>query len=998
MAARAYEFLPDEELTEDSLLQDNEFLEDASTFIYERTGEEVYEPEEIMDKFLHQMRSGQVNEISMYRDLEYAQNADDTGKQRFGRLIDTFDRMDTNFDLGTVGDYAYGIATAPSTIIGAGVGKIGSQVAIQAGRQGLKQMLMRGLTKPGIAAGAARAAAVEAPLAAIGEDVFQRTREETGLGRQEGAVAGAAVGGAVFGGLLGGVAGYFGKQGAEKASELSRTAQRSIQQRKIAQRAVNAKEKEKLMQLNPELVAEGDRILKELNENTSFSAALPDETIESVVTAVTRMGAQIKRKKGQRITEAVADAIINDEITGETFENILKEHKLTKNQFTAVYVADISEAARKLGRQSQLKRKLESLAAKGAVEMDDREILEAARKPNKFFEFLRSMDRLRLGAMTSQLATTVRNTIGGGFRLGVDAMDQGFMQAADVIKGKTSARDAFKNITSTGRYFFNQKEAAVIQEIFSDQMPKEAQRLFFSAASAESRVGSDSVLGKIGNTINIANTFSDSLFKRAVFASTLDRQLRTTQGRSLNDVIKAGEFNTLDKDMIKDAIEESLYFAYQQSPKIDTPLGEAGDLLIKMHRSVPFVVSAVIPFPRFIMNQMKFVYEHMPGVPALFGGINGSGVSKEAMAKQFSGGLMITAATMFRAQQDPDTRWDEIKDSRGNVINMAAVYGPFAPFMIMGDLIARGVRGEPIDSIEKYIGETAQALGSPRFTGQFGLLPIDRLFDDIADGKWARAAGKVVGDVLGTYTIPLATIKDINSAYSRDARFIEDMDTILPSTGEPMLDWFAYSVHYAQKYLPRWDEEDGLTYDVAPEDRRYSVTTGRLERVSPLEKQLFGTTRYTPKNALQSELDRLQIQRNRVYGTDPDPIRNALNQYVLGSYVPKRMNAFIISEEYQNMDDATRADQLVARARTFIEGDVLKGYVDEMMEELVGDDKHFMYRQAFREKYEEFPKERRRLLEQMWKESDMYNGMSISESGAFHWAVETNEGLGRIIE
>ena len=988
MAARAYEFMSDEELTEDVLLQDDEFLTDASNFLYERTGEEYYEPEEIMDAFLSQMRSGTVNEVSMYRDLEYAQNSDQEGKDRFGRLIDTFDRMDTDFNLGTVGDYAAGIATAPSTILGVGVGKIGAQVAVQAGRQGLKQMLLSGLTKPGIAAGAARAAAVEAPLGAISEDVAQRTREEVGLGYSGSAVAGAAVGGAVFGGALGGVAGYFGKQGAEKASKLAETSQRAVKERKLAQKAINAKEKEKLMQLNPELVKEGERILKEINENTSLSAALPDETIESVVTAVTRMGANIEVKQGQRITEAVADAIIEGKITGEAFQQILDEHKLTSNQFSAVYVADISEAARKLGRQSQLQRRLKALASKGAVELDDIEIEEALRKPNRFFEFMRSMDRLRLGAMTSQLATTVRNTIGGGFRLGVDAMDQGFMALSDVVRGNKKASEAFRDAMSTSRYFFNQKEARVIQDIFSDQMPAEAQKLFFSAASAESRVGSTTFLGKVGNALNVANTFSDGLFKRAMFSSTLDRRLRETQGRSLNDVVAAGEFNMIDKDIIKEAIDESLYFAYQKPPE-----SKFGRSIIEWHRTFPFVISAAIPFPRFIMNQMKFVYEHTPGLPAIISGINGKSISKESAAKQLTGASMLIAATMFRAQQEPDTRWDEVKDERGNTVNLAAVYGPFAPFMIIGDFISRAVRGDPIDSLSKYMKETAEALGTPRFKGNFGLPPIDRIYDDWKDGKVDRVAGKLIGDVIGTYTIPIAMVKDIHSAYERDARFIQDMDTILPTTADdnPFIDIFDYSVHYAQKYLPQWN-------GVRPEDRRYSATTGRLERVSPLEKQLTGITRYTPKNAFQSELDRLQIDRWRVYGTDPDPIRNALNQFVIGSYLPSRMNAYLISEEYQSMDDETRADQIIARAKGFIKDDEIKGYVDEMMEDLVGEDKYFLYRQAFREKFEEFPRERRRLLEKMWKESDLYNGMSINESGAYHWAVETNAGLGRIIE
>ena len=995
---KSYEFIPDEELTEEYLLKDKDFISDASTFLYERTGEEVYEPEEVLDEFLHQMRFATVNEISMYRDLEYAQNGDDTQKQRFGRLMDTFDRGNFDADLGMAGSYLAGVATAPSTIAGAGLGKLGTLTAQQAARQGLKSYLMKAVTTPGVKAGAARAAAFDAPLVAVGEDVYQRTREEVGLGRQEGAVATAAVAGGVLGGAIGGVAGYFGKEGAKKASKLAETAQKSVAKRKLVQQTVNNKENEKLRKLSPELYEEGQRILSDINENSTLSAMLPVETIESVVTAVTRLGSAVDRKEGQRVTEAVADAIIEGKITGDEFNSILAEHQLTKNQFAAVYVADISDAARKLGKQSQLKKRLNSLTDRGFLDLEDSEIEEAARKPSKLLEFLRSMDRLRLGAMTSQLATTVRNTIGGGFRLATDMMDTTFMEMSDVMFKGRSAKDAFKNITSTAKYFFNQKEAAVIQSIFTDEMPKEARKLFFSAASAESRVGADTLLGKIGNGINIANTISDSLFKRAIFASTLDRKLRRETGRSLNDVVMKGEFNAIGDTSIRESIEESLHFVYQQSPKIDTQLGKAGSLIIDLHRTMPFVVSAFIPFPRFVMNQMKFVYEHTPGLAMMMQGLNGKGLSKEAMAKQMTGSMLITSAAMFRAQQDPDTRWDEIKDSRGNTINMAATYGPMAPFMIMGDYIARAVRKDPIDSIEQYMKDTAQALGTPRFTGQFGWLPIDRIADDMADGKWYRAAGKLTGDVIGTYTIPLAMIKDINSAYDRDARFIKDLDTILPATGDPWVDWFEYSVHYSQKYLPHWDEEKGLTYDVAPEDRRYSVTAGRLERTSPIEKQLFGTTRYMPKTTFQSELDRLQIQRFRVFGRDPDPIRNALNSFVIGSVLPKRMESYISSSEYQNMDDTMRRDQILVRSRQFISEDMLTSYVDEMMEELVGEDKHFMYRQAFREEYEELPPARRRLLEKMWKESELYNGMSINESGAYHWAIETNAGLGRVIE
>ena len=1008
-----YEYLGDSDLTEENLLKDEEFLYDASQHILDRTGEEYFDPEDIYDNWNELMRSGVVNEVSMYRDLEYAQNGTDEQKSRFARLLDTFERKDAEYTLDMVGDYGAAAITAPSTLasIGAGfvtggvgtvAGKTTAIAGAQAGRKALSQMLKEFAFKPTIKQGIARGAAVEAPLAMIGTDVQQRTREEVGMERQEGAVAIAGIAGGVLGAVGGGIGAALAKKQVAKASQLAETAQKAVELRKTAQRTIIKTEKEKLRRLNPELVEEGERILNDINKNSPLAAKLDKETIEATVAAAMKLGSKIKRKPGQRITEAIAEAIMEGKLSVDEINAVKKEFKLTDGQFAAVYTADISDAARKLGKQSQLMRRLSelsetdpqhnALARSGITDLTDKELMDEVGKHGRFYNMMRSADRLRLGLMTSQLATTVRNTIGGGFRLATDALDTAFMNVSDRIRGKTTTAEAFKSVFSTGRYFFNQKEARVIQEIFQDNMPDQARKLFFSAAEAEARGGSNNLAGKIGNAVNVANTWSDGLFKRAMFASTLDRQLRKT-GTTLNQVVARGDFNLIDDTMIKNAVEESLHFAYQQNPKMTTKIGRAGNSLIEAHRELPFVISTFIPFPRFVMNQLKFVTEHMPGLGSLTRRMSGEPVSTEEFAKQLTGGTLLIAATQFRAQQDSDLKWNEIRDSRGVTTDMAAVYGPFAPYMIMGDYIARATKGEPIDSLAKYMGETFKALGTPRFKGDFGLLPIDRMWEDLSDGKFKRAAGKLVGDVLGTYTIPIAMVKDIHSAYDRDARFIEDFDTVLDSsdggfTGD-FIDIFRYAAHYSSKYMPNWDGID-------PNKRRYSVTAGRLEKINPIEKHLFGFTRYKPKTVLESEMDRLQIDRYKLYKRDPDPIRNAINQFVLGSKMPSAMEAVIQSKEYAKLDDIEKAATLRSEYQRIATSIGVKEYGDQLMEDLVGTDKTFSYRQVFREAFEELPKERRRLLERDWKEAKEYNGMSINEAGAYHWAIERNRAYGKM--
>lgn len=149
----SYNFLDKENKNKNTLLENEDFLNEARNFLVKRGGysqERLKDNNEVYEQFLEHFRYQNVNEVSAVRDLEYAQNANQQDKKEFANLIELYDTMDTDFNLETVKDYAGGILTAPSTYLGlltGGAGKLASSATNQISKVALKQLLQKGLSK-----------------------------------------------------------------------------------------------------------------------------------------------------------------------------------------------------------------------------------------------------------------------------------------------------------------------------------------------------------------------------------------------------------------------------------------------------------------------------------------------------------------------------------------------------------------------------------------------------------------------------------------------------------------------------------------------------------------------------------------------------------------------------------------------------------------------------------------------------------------------------------
>jgi hypothetical protein len=953
----SYNFLDKENQTSEYLTRDDNFINDARGFLIKRGGydeERLEDKQEVYEQFMEHFRYQNVNEVTAIRDLEYAQNASQEEKVQFARLIDLYDTMEGDgLSLEQIKDYAGGILSAPSTyagVITGGIGKLASSGGVQISKLALRKLLSKGLTKEAakatlrkeakkqtakeIAKSATIGATVEGTIG-FGQALAQEeTRVETGQADEYdmGRVALTTGASALGGGLGGGIIGKTQAKNAAEAAKLKRITESStkaisdaaIQEAKrtlkTAKTTGTTKQKRQtivslgrvkerlsnLTALDPKKVRLGDELkekIAEAKELDNLTAGLPTELFEQISAATLDLAkaGKFKLGKNERITSGIQKALSKGDIDLADIQEILTKYNLTKDMFSLIYKAEISDAGRTLGFQGNLSQQMSKLGLKkatntvtqdlvddigkldyeGVVKISKVEAEELASGEAKD-GFFRGLDRLRLGLMTSQIATTMRNFENAGFRTFIDA---GTRQAENIIrvalgKRKLSAQGLFGGVLDVYKALLNPYEAKVVRDTFQATMPDQATNLFRKAADLEASMTGGGIGGMtakgmaaIGNTANVLNTFSDNVFKQAMLTASLKRRL-SDAGEDLFDIMRSGKFSAIPDKILKDSVEDSLNFVYQSSFSNKGGFFEkiaAGT--IKLHRDAPFVVSSFMPFPRYIANQFRFIYEHAPilgMIPVSQKAVKGyKDTLINRTAKQSMGLMMMAMAYGWRQQQGHGTYWNEFKDNTGNIVDGRATYGPFAPFMLGADILFRSLEEDPNEvgaltaSVDKYRQDTLQAMLGSTFRTGYGIYALDKLMIDLSSGAsggeiWKKISGEFVGNIVNTYTIPAAVLKDFYSQFDKESRRIPDT-----RTGE--IGFFDIVKNRGFRAAP----DLGPDYDVA---LRSPFRTGDLKAINPLEKQLFGFNKGPKKNIVEREMAELNLAYYDLYKRNPNEL------------------------------------------------------------------------------------------------------------------------------
>tara|TARA_A100001011_G_scaffold397392_2_gene498205 strand:+ start:2166 stop:5606 length:3441 start_codon:yes stop_codon:yes gene_type:complete len=1036
-----------EKLTRENLVKNFNFISDARAFLADREDYYSDDPNEVYDRYLEHFRYQNVNEVTAVRDMyqaqDYQRKGDIKSLNRMGKLMDTFDKQDSEFTSETLTDYLGGIFTAPSTYAGMfsfGAGKGGALAAQQGIKFGIKEIIKNGakvegknLTtgalkkagnysrlkalREGFANGGYKAAIGAGVVDALGAAGTVAAQEETRVtydptrefDNSNVAFAGAI--GFLPGSLIGG---FTGSQKAITSNAAEAYLQNAMKEnRKLIQssyknhtyknlndtgsvgkltRDLNSKlKKVALSESAEESLKLGKKLKIDLAPERGTLLSFDSKLIANISSA----GAELLNKIGpapnvtkgsredleERITAKIARGFNSPNEADrnamvESFQGILKKHNLTAQEFGALYLAEISEAGRTLGVQGRIAKKDVKELFGNLTEIDKglytlgrtTEIArEGIRKNadrgnflNSIDDFFTSLNKTRIGLMTIQLATTVRNTTNGYLRnyvYGLNNLNAGVLRQvkagalltagflrkptfnlsddslkrAGTFASKEGVADLKNGLSSA--YLkdmvlgMQSEDTAVLVRMFRDPRlgnSEKAVELFRSLGdignATSSRIGTqNSRMMRTASFLNGFNTFSDNMFKAAIFSRELNKLISLDAGdvfkkngiNNLSDLVSQGKLKMMDDKAIASAMQQAMDFTYQTGrfKGREGGFNKFADGFIDIFSSK--LGSAFVPFPRYMINAFRFAYEHAPiiGLYDAAGILNKAG-GIDRLSKQITGLTTLTAFYGMREQLgDETTGAYQYKNPFGHgTFDARAALGPFTPFAALADYLYR--LGKPKGYFEREYGfrlhdndkvsenMSIRELSTALTGGSFGRAGVSL---DMVDGlakvlaqegnlsdqtKFSEASARFAGNYLSTFIVGAGMIKDVYAMTNPEYRLLTDNTDV---------GFVPYMLKQATRSFPMEAHADGDGFFERPIQTSPYKSSGIMNHM-PLFRQISGLTPQEPRNTAQKELDRLRLDYVEVAPRklgDPEANRDArlFTGYALEGYLADYINS-----------------------------------------------------------------------------------------------------------
>tara|TARA_B100000900_G_scaffold357968_1_gene328641 strand:- start:12493 stop:15804 length:3312 start_codon:yes stop_codon:yes gene_type:complete len=1092
MATPLYHMYGDDELNKDTLIKDESFIDDAANFLIEREGKKAVEldtNEKVYDAYMEHFRFQNVNEVTAIRDMTYAQNANDEQRARFGRLMDTYDRMDSDLGLNAALDYAEGVFTAPSTYAGIfsfGAAKAGAVAANQGIKVGIRQAIKNQALKS-----AAVGAMIDAPVAAATVAAQEQTRVETGIKEDIDMtqVGGAAVLSTLTAGVMGGVTGSLKYKSSAAAQEIVNTATKVeteaveeanklsvkvFKDKGTKKIALNLEKKLSLEETIPEELKRGEKIKEMLTpEQAKLRGELNDKIMQNIAAASARIYKLIPPREGivagsaedlqERFVSRITRGIRSGVFPKAQLKTILKDHNVSIEQIGVHFYADLgavvaeeaSRAGRTLGAFGKGKKEAEKYLMAELNLLDD-ELLSMTNFSNKarikalrkleedtginlqgrIGDAIRHVNKARVGLMTVQTATTVRNTTNGYMRNYIYALDnlgsglfnmakgnvaklgnlstEEAVQAADnaVKLGKAQMRVAADSARMKDLVFgISSAESLALERIFRDGVfgnSEKAQKLFLDMGDVADQTGAEGGLMGVARKLNTLNTMSDNMFKRAIFSRELDKQIRQLNPeRSLRSVLEEGNFSSIPQENIADAMEKALDFTYQTGKFKGKEGGfnTFADAFIKFGQTTGG--SILFPFPRYMVNQFRFMYEHMPvfGLYDFAGVLNKSEMS-DRIGKQMTGLTMLGTFFALRSQFGDETTGPyEYKDPTSNdLFDAKATLGPFSAYAMLSDYFYRSNFGKKLHDNEKVattmpysVREFYSAITGGQGRAGTQLAMIDGIAEVAINGMqsgyseerlWENIAA-AAGGYLSTYTVGAGVLKDMVATIDPEFRYVPDNTDV---------ELLPYMLKQATRSFPQTVDPEangflGMT-GIGPQRTAISQSptrSGGLKYVNPFIKQLTGLTPKEGKTYMEKELGRLGFDYFEI-----SPARIKLDKPLsneakglMGKYMERRVASYVSSRDYKGLpnDKIKRIylKQMINKFRS--EAKSLALDPDRINTGMTSKERNRRFKTLY---YNKVPAAQRTLIEENYKIKN--NGRTIDEDGAYEFALSRAEG------
>jgi|9_EtaG_2_1085328.scaffolds.fasta_scaffold00266_5 hypothetical protein len=603
---------------------------------------------------------------------------------------------------------------------------------------------------------------------------------------------------------------------------------------------------------------------------------------------------------------------------------------------------------------------------------------------------LSAVNKARVGFMTIQTSTTARNTTNGYMRNHLYALDNlgsglfnltkgGGLKVAGltnkalsdegsraVAKGMAQMRTGGQSLAMKDLWLgMRSWETEALELLFRDSRftkSIDSKLLFREMGDIGNLTGQEAGIVGIARKANFLNTMSDNLFKRAIFSREVDQFMRSkggfkgglkeffedyyldpiTANQKKTQAFKALSESEGGKEALGNAMNKALEFSYQTGGFSNREGGfnKLADWFIKTATEfIPF--SAVAPFPKYLVNQLIFQYEHIPllGLANLGGILNKAGGKKgvrgydlmglgksfgtrvvfddEAFGKQLGG--LATIATFYgiRANFGDESSGPYEFKVMGDTYNLEAALGPFMgaawaadwlyrhtgpnersrkvggvtlPQIHDNDKVAVGISGKSRDGINALLGGSAK--------GGSGLWIVDSLVDgfvnaDQAGSPATEKAQEIVAEFAANFfnsaLVPLGLLKDIAGiTLEPEYRIIKDTSDV---------DMMEYMLKKAFRSAPHeFKSEEG---DIPV---RQPTKNKPLYNVNPFIKMLVGWNQEDKKNIVEKELDRLRFDYREISPTRIKGDKGLSNEAkgYMGIAAEEVLIPYILSDEYRS--------------------------------------------------------------------------------------------------
>jgi len=488
--------------------------------------------------------------------------------------------------------------------------------------------------------------------------------------------------------------------------------------------------------------------------------------------------------------EQISDAVYRTLSQVDTIDDVALEAAVNKaglrpDQFAAMMKTTVSEAAKTMQAYSAASRVVNRMRQIDST--FDQRMKELYSVDNdgvsaltKVGEGIQRVERESKALITSGIDTLARNLIGNNIALTIKTgvqMLEGLRYSVGTALGaadgtrvatlKTTMGDAFSDALGTFYYLRNRGLAEDVTEKVLENNPSLLSRI--STATQDTEMDNVSRLAKWSQTLNNA---MDGMYRRASFASSLERELRRVGVDLYKDVLAQNK--EIPASVLKRSMDEAFKDTFSYTPQMyaksfsafEDSFEKVGAQFVRMAEAPG--ASLVIPFPRFVTNAIAFQYKYSPlgfiGATEYVtqaAKLRAAGqldkaemVAREGATKaiQATVGLGMLAAAYDYRVNNPDKPWYQLGD-----VDVRAIF-PLSPYLGLADWLARDVAGGTGNAPTKEIAENIMGFKMPAGSQNSFLETIQDLVG--SEEKWDKALegiGKMAGDFMGRFTQPFVT-------------------------------------------------------------------------------------------------------------------------------------------------------------------------------------------------------------------------------------------------